>query len=278
MMASDFIVDVTEADFEYEVIAYSQKVPVVVDFWAEWCAPCRMLGPMLENLAQEAQGGFRLAKLNVDENPNLALRFGVHSIPAVKAFRNGEMVADFVGVQPEPRLREFLRSIAPSKSDLELEKGLSLLEMGNPQEAREAFNKVVENEPENTTAMLGLAKSYLILGNFKAGHALLTDFPASREYNSAEMLHQLSNALIKVENEDPFDSDDDLHAAYTNAMRLVERGNIEAAMDGLLGILRENKDYRDGEVRQVLLGLFELLGDTNPITRQYRNELASVLF
>lgn len=278
MMASDFIVDVTEADFEYEVIAYSQKVPVVVDFWAEWCAPCRMLGPMLENLAQEAQGGFRLAKLNVDENPNLALRFGVHSIPAVKAFRNGEMVADFVGVQPEPRLREFLRSIAPSKSDLELKKGLSLLDMGDPQEAQQAFNNVIQHEPGNTTAMLGLAKSYLIQGNVNSAHALLNDFPASREYHSAEMLHKLSNAIIKVEHDSPVDSEDDLHAAYTNAMRLVKRGNIEAAMDGLLGILRENKDYRDGEVRQVMLGLFELLGDSNPITRQYRNELASVLF
>lgn len=278
MMASDFIVDVTEADFEYEVIAYSQKVPVVVDFWAEWCAPCRMLGPMLENLAQEAQGGFRLAKLNVDENPNLALRFGVHSIPAVKAFRNGEMVADFVGVQPEPRLREFLRSIAPSKSDLELKKGLSLLDMGDPQEAQQAFNNVIQHEPGNTTAMLGLAKSYLIQGNVNSAHALLNDFPASREYHSAEMLHKLSNAIIKVEHDSPVDSEDDLHAAYINAMRLVKRGNIEAAMDGLLGILRENKDYRDGEVRQVILGLFELLGDSNPITRQYRNELASVLF
>jgi len=135
MMASDFIVDVSESDFEYQVLAYSQQVPVVVDFWAEWCAPCKMLGPLLEKFAKEGQGSFRLARVNVDENPNLALRYAVHSIPAVKAFRDSKMVAEFAGVQPEPRLREFLRSIAPSPSDLELEKGLSLL---NLQQASEA--------------------------------------------------------------------------------------------------------------------------------------------
>ncbi len=117
MMASDFIVDVSEADFDFEVLAYSQQAPVVVDFWAEWCAPCRVLGPILERIAQEANGNFRLARVNVDDNPNLALRFLVRSIPAVKAFKGGKMVAEFVGAQPEPKVREFLRALIPSQDD-----------------------------------------------------------------------------------------------------------------------------------------------------------------
>lgn len=278
MMASDFIVDVSEADFEYEVLVYSQKVPVVVDFWAEWCGPCRTLGPMLERLAQEAQGGFRLAKVNVDQNPNLALRYGVHSIPAVKAFRNREMVSEFVGIQPEPRLREFLRSIAPSKSDLILEKALSLLEMGEAGEAEQAFRQVLKESPESTAALLGLGRSLLLQGRGMESHALLADFPASREYNAAETLRPLSKALTRIENGEFFESEDPLEAAFYNTLRLAKRGNVEAAMDGLLYILRRDKDYRDGEARRLIVALLELLGDNNPVTRQYRNELASVLF
>ena len=127
-MASEYIKIVTESDFEYEVIAYSNQIPVIVDFWAEWCRPCKTLTPILEKYAEEAQGTFRLAKVNVDDNPNLALRFSVRSIPNVKAFRDGQVVSEFLGLQPEPRVKEFIRNLAPSQIDLLLEKGQSQLE------------------------------------------------------------------------------------------------------------------------------------------------------
>src|SRR5512136_491822 len=107
-MATENIINVSEADFEYEVLKFSQNVPVVVDFWADWCRPCKALSPMLEKIAHEAGGAFRLAKVDVDANPNLAILYNVRSIPMVKAFSNGQVVAEFIGLQPEDRVREFI--------------------------------------------------------------------------------------------------------------------------------------------------------------------------
>jgi len=278
MMTSDNIIDVNESDFEYQVLAYSQKVPVIVDFWAEWCVPCKVLGPALERLALEAQGEFRLAKLNVDQNPGLAERYEVRSIPAVKAFRDGRMVAEFTGVLPEPRLRDFLQKVAPSQGDLTLEKGFSLLYLGQLQEAEKTFRQSLETSPFNPTAQLGLVKSLLLQGKSAESLPLLERFPASREYSSAETLRPLARALDHIEKGDIFQDEDPLDPAYNNALRLVKRGNIEAAMDGLLDILRENKHYRNSEARRMMLALLELLGENDPEARQYRNELASVLF
>lgn len=277
MMASDHIIDVTEADFEYQVLAYSQHIPVVVDFWAEWCVPCRTLGPMLERLTLEAGGAFRLAKVNVDQNQNLSLRYNVRSIPAVKAFRDGKMVSEFVGMQPEPKLKEWLRALAPSSTDLLLEKGLSLISEGEWVSSQEAFQEILKVNPDSAPALFGLAKSILAQGQVDEAQRILQSLPPSREFARAEALLPLTQALIRQQNGEN-NHDQPLEAAYQRALRLILRGNIPASLDGLLDILREDKYFRDGEVRQVILGLFELMGDENPVTRQYRQELASVLF
>ncbi len=278
MSTSEFIIDVTEADFEYQVLAYSQNVPVVVDFWAEWCAPCRTLGPLLEKYAHHAQGDFRLAKLNVDENPNLAIRYGVRSIPVIKAFRNGEMISELIGLQPENRIIDFLKAIAPSQSDLLVEKAYSLLTIQEAQEAEKTFSKVLEESKDNTSAILGLAMSHLLQGNGEKSYHILENFPASREYKKAEMLLPLSKALMEIEMDQIPDSENELEAAYYNALRLVKRNNIEAAMDGFLDILRSDKHFADDQARLIMVALLELLGEQNPTTRLYRKELASVLF
>lgn len=277
-MNSNFVVDVTEADFEYEVIAYSQNVPVVVDFWAEWCHPCKMLGPLLERLAEEAQGQFRLAKVDVDASPNLALRYNVRSIPNVKAFQNGHVVSEFSGVLPEPKVREFLEKVIPQEDNLALERAWGLLHSREFDRAVKAFRELLDDNPENPSALLGLSKTLIYQGEYHESMYILRYFPDGPEYSSAGHLKSLVQALMDpVEKDDAF-GEDPLETAFRHSLRLVKMGNINAALDGLLEILRQDKRYRDGEVRLVIVGLLELLGEESEETKAYRRELSSILF
>lgn len=277
MMASDHIIRVSEADFEFQVVAYSRSKPVAVDFWAEWCKPCQVLTPILEKLAQEAAGAFRLAKVNVDESPNLALQYGVRSIPNVKAFRSGSVVAEFVGMQPEGRIREFLLSLAPDEHELIYEKASGLLNLGQVASAESAFRQFLSQSPDHPGALLGLLRCVLLQGNVNEADTILGDFPASKEYPRAQALIPLVKALQHL-SQTPGFSDDPLEAAYFNALRLVRRGNYEAAMDGLLDVIRQDKRFRQEEPRKVILGILEMLGNEHPLTQPYRQELAQVLF
>jgi putative thioredoxin len=274
---SEYIKVVNEPDFEYEVIAYSNQIPVVVDFWAEWCRPCKSLTPLLEKFAIEGQGSFRLAKVNVDENPNLALRYGVRSIPNVKAFRDGQVISEFLGLQPEPRVKEFIRNLAPSRIDLLLEKGQSLLESMDWAHASDTFQQFLLKSPNHPAGILGILKANLMQGKFSEAKHILDEFPSSPEYARMETLKPLFNALWSASSNQVI-VDNPMDATYQNALRLVLRGNLPAAMDGLIDILRQDKHYRNDEARKVLLGLFEVLGDHHPLTQQYRRELAMVLF
>jgi putative thioredoxin len=276
-MNSPMIIHVDEGNFEYEVIEYSNETPVIVDFWADWCVPCKMLDPILQKLVQERHGELRLAKVNVDENQNLAIRYNVRGIPAIKAFRNGEVVAEFSGVQPEPKIKAFMQELIPSPMDLNLGKANSLLTMGKWLQAEETFRQVLAESPGHPNALLGLAKSILVQGKGSKARDILNAFPISHEFSTAEKLQPVALALSRIEQGLP-ETDLPLEATYNHAVRLISIGNLPAAMDGILDVLRQDKSYRDGEARRVILGIFEILGQDNPITRQYQSELASILF
>ncbi len=275
-MTSENIITVNENDFEQEVLIYSQNVPVLVDFWAEWCAPCKILGPILEKLAKEGQGSFRLAKLDVDYNKNISIRYGIRSIPAVKVFMKGQVVGEFSGAQPEIKIREFLHTIAPSPADLLLEKGSSLSAEKKWQEAETVYREALQMDAGMAPALIGLARCQLAQAKTGESLQILRRFPASHDYANAQMLIPLAEVFHAADEQT--DSETPLEAAMWNSIRLAKRGNFPAAIDGLLDILRQQKNFKGGLVRQLILAMLYILGDEDPDTRAYRSELASILF
>ncbi|HEX7555367.1 MAG TPA: tetratricopeptide repeat protein [Leptolinea sp.] len=272
------IISVTEADFEYEVIAYSQNTPVVVDFWADWCRPCKQLSPLLERLTQEAAGAFRLARVDADINPNLALRCKVRSLPTVVAFSEGNLVADFAGLQPEVRVRDFIRQILPpSPANLSVEKGDSLLAEQKLDLAEKAYQEGLKVDKQSAGALLGLMKINLLRGNSVEANKILRIFPACREYNQAELLIPLMRAMDDLK-ANMIPDETDLDAAFGNSIRLAVRGNIYASLDGLMDILRQEKHFRRDRAREVALALLELVDQQGTQTLQYRKEMTSILF
>ena len=272
------IINVTEADFEYEVLAYSKNTPVVVDFWAEWCQPCKVLTPLLEKLVGEMGGSFRLAKVDVDANPNLAARFNVRSIPTVIAFSDAAPRDQLIGVQSEPRLRAFLEAIVPpSPLSLAIEKANGLLSEHNWVEAENEFRQILAKENDIPACLLGLSIAQLAQGKGAEGRLHLYNFPASKEFTRAETLIPYADVLIAL-HENALPQEGDLDAAFANAIHLASLGKFDLALDGLLDILRQDKRYRDGNARAVVLSLLEILGANDPQARAYRSELMSVLY
>ncbi len=276
-MTSDYIIHVDESDFQYEVLQYSAHVPVLVDFWAEWCVPCRVLGPKLESLAREGEGSFRLAKVNVDENTRLAKRFKIRNIPAVKAFVDGNVVAEFSGVLSDEALHTFIRRLAPAPEDLEYAKGQNLLMLEDYAEAEDAFREFLSMRPNHPGALLGLVRALLFQGKGEEAQVLLRRFPASSEYSTAQLLKPVAQVFADLEDQ-VVQSENPLEAAFRNGIRLAKRGNLLAAMDGFLDILRKDRNFRQGQVKDVFVGLLALIGDEHPEARQYRQDLSSALF
>jgi putative thioredoxin len=276
-MTSEFVVNVNENDFDYEVLLYSQNVPVLVDYWAEWSNPCKILEPILEKLAEEGHGSFRLARVDVDYNRNIAIRYGIRSIPVVKGFLKGQVVAEFSGIQPDIKIREFIRSLAPSPADLLLEKAGSLLQESSWGEAEKTYREVLELDPDSPVGLIGLSRCLLARGNSAESLPILKHFPASHEYSLAETLIPLAE-VFSIQERMPYQGDDPLEAAMWNCIRLAKRGNFPSALDGLLDIMKHNKNFKNGMIRQLIIAILQVLGDENPETRKYRAELAAILF
>jgi putative thioredoxin len=278
-MNIDNIIEVTEETFDNDVIERSTEIPVIVDFWAPWCGPCRVLGPILEKLAKDPDLNFVLAKVNVDENPAISMAFQVQSIPTVIAFLDGEAVDDFVGIKPEAQIREFIEDLIPSEVDLAVSDANTLLAIRHYEQAEDAYRDVLSLFPAHPEAMVNLGHTLIAQGKGCEAIGYLQDCTDGLEYTKAQALIPLAEYFCKVDTAwDELDDVTMLEAQYRQAANLLKRGKYAPGMDGLLDVLRQDKTFDKGRAKAIMLALFELLGEEDDLTQQYRRELATVLF
>ena len=277
------MLEVDERTVQNAVLERSRTTPVVVDFWAPWCGPCRVLGPTLERLATEAQGAFVLAKINVDENPRLAQMFRVQGIPAVKAFRDGRVVDEFTGALPETQVRAWLKRLAPAPAD-QLVAAAAALEASDPAEAAARYRVALGDDPQNDAALLGLGRVLVRLGQ-PEGVATLRQVEAGTPvYPQAQAWLKLADffaedgvssaaELARQVEQNPTD----LEARYHLAAGLARGRDYQGAIDQLLMIVGRDRAFRDDGARKMVLALFEALGD-DPSVASGRRRLANLLF
>jgi putative thioredoxin len=276
MQMARFVHDVTEADFEAAVLARSREVPVVVDFWAAWCAPCRMLGPTLEREVEALGGRVELAKVDVDQAQGLSSRFGVQGIPAVMAFRDGKVVADFVGARDAAFVRSWLAGLAPSPAK-------QALAAARTEEALEAL---LGDAEVGVAARLKLAEMKLASGRAQEAAALLEAVPPRGEdgERAAALLASVAFARDAAAyggeakaREALARSPGDLDARWALASALAAKGDIAGALESFLELVAKKRSYRDDGARKAMVALFERLGPQHELTREYRRRLQVVL-
>jgi putative thioredoxin len=284
---NEWTIDVSEQDFEQAVVQRSHEVPVVIDFWAPWCGPCRALGPTLEKLADEQQGKFILAKINVDENPMLAQAFQVQSIPAVKAVRNGALAGEFLGAQPEPNVRRFIEQLLPSEAESLAREAQRLEEAGKAQGAESLYRAALAKEANQPLALLGLARVLVQRGEENDAQTLLSRIPNTVPEHAAaqQLLAQLrlkqtgAKAGDEQKYRDLLTADpNDLDARFELSQVLAAVGRFEEALTELLTIVKKDRKFRDDGARKAMLEIFEVIGSRSDLAEQYRSELAKVLF
>jgi putative thioredoxin len=278
--------DVGLATFSAAVLERSHTIPVVVDFWAPWCRPCLTLGPVLERLAEEANGAWELVKVNTDLEPEIAARYGIQGIPAVKGFRDGKMVSEFVGAVPERSIRDFLERIIPSEADRLVAEAQGRRAAGEKQEAEALFKEALRQQKNHTGATLGLAELLLERGDQAEARTVLEALPAGSEEGrqAAGMLKRLkfiaeAVSLPSLETAETAlaANPEDLEAVWAVAMRSAAAGDYARALAGFLKIAEEDRRFKDDGGRKAMLDIFTILGADHELSMEFRPRLAGAL-
>jgi putative thioredoxin len=289
--ADDLVRDTTTQTFAKDVLEASRQQPVLVDFWAPWCGPCKTLGPVIEKAVRAAKGAVKLVKMNIDDHPSIAGQLGIQSIPAVIAFQNGQPVDGFIGALPESQVKAFIDRVAgpagPSDVDLLVEEGDRLREAGDFMAAADHYGAVLKAEPQSIPALVGIAECQLATGDDDRARQTLALIPASAAGDprvaalraridlAAETAKLGDSASLEARiAADP----GDLQARFDLALLLNQKGDRDGAVDRLLEILRKDRNWNEEKARKQLLQFFEAWGPMDDATRAGRRKLSSMLF
>ncbi len=285
------IMDVSEADFMAEVVDASMTVPVLVDFWAPWCGPCKTLGPQLEAAVQAAKGAVKMVKVNVDQNQRIAAQLRVQSIPTVYAFWQGQPVDAFQGAVPASEVQAFVTRLADLAGDGGLAEAIeaaeAMLAEGAVDDAAQTFAAILEEDPVNVAAYAGLVRCHITKGDLEEAEAVLNGAPAEiakaapleAAHAQLELARQAAGAgpvadLMAAVEANPAD----LQARFDLALALQAANRMEEAVDALLEIFRRDREWNDGAAKQQLFTIFEALKPNDPVVLNGRRKLSSMIF
>ena len=282
MTTAQAVFDVTDATFATEVLERSKHTPVVVDFWAPWCGPCRMLGPIIEKLAGQFAPDVVVAKLNTDENPRTATQFRIQGIPAVKAFRDGRVASEFTGALPEPQVRAFFAKLLPTPAEIAANKAAEFARSGDTAAAEAAYRDALAATPANADAIVGLSRILLARGEREEAEQLLARAPVDRRAKAMRHRLFLDDFAAKHADENleqaAAASPRDARARYRWGVMLAAREQYEAALDELIASVRIDRSFADGAARKAVLAVFDILGLDSPMVKEYQRQLSSAMF
>ena len=262
-------------DFQTDVIEKSFEKPVLVDFWAEWCGPCRMISPILEKLAKENKENWQLAKVDTDKNQEIASAYGVKGIPNVKLFRNGEVINEFTGALPEPQIKDWLKKSIPGKFADQIEKAKMLLQNGDVAYAKIMLEEVYHGDVNNNDVKILLAK-ILLFDDVKEALKLIQNSDGSIEnHELVESINTIAELLNRDENTFV---DSEIKSKYLSAVKDLRNQSFDSALEKFIDIIREDRDYENDGARKVCIAIFKYLGEDNETTLRHRRDFGSALY
>ncbi|HWB48378.1 MAG TPA: thioredoxin [Stellaceae bacterium] len=290
--AAAVVKDVTTATFMSEVVDGSFDQPVIVDFWAPWCGPCKQLGPILEKAVKAANGAVRMVKLNIDENPEVAQQMRIQSIPAVYAFKDGRPVDAFVGAVPESQVKQFIQRLGGPTGPSPVEEAMAMakeaLQAGDVDSAGGIFSQVLQREPDNLDALAGLARVLTAKEEYAQARELLSRVPKDKlnqaeiaaAHSALELAEQADRAMGEADQYQARLANDpnDHEARFELATALFGAGQREAGIDELLTLYRKDRNWNEEAARKQLVKFFEVMGPTDPLTLSSRRKLSSLMF